>query len=74
MDIILFLLLGIGVGTFGTLVGIGGGFIGYLYGAGETVVDIHWHRQPPMKGEWSYRRLQGKCFLSCSLQCRDRRG
>ena len=27
MDIILFLLLGIGVGTFGTLVGIGGGLI-----------------------------------------------
>ena len=27
MDIILFLLLGIGIGTFGTLVGIGGGLI-----------------------------------------------
>ena len=27
MDILLFLLLGIGVGTFGTLVGIGGGLI-----------------------------------------------
>ena len=27
MEILLFLLLGIGVGTFGTLVGIGGGLI-----------------------------------------------